>query len=119
MTFGELLYDTRRERQITLRQLAKEVELTPSYISDIERGARRAPTTDTVIRLALALSADPRELLEQALVERTSMEFSIDDSATLKKREALLTLARLWDDLDDELAAKLTEFLEGQARSNG
>ena len=43
-TFGRFIRQRREELGITVRGLASELELTPAYISDIEKGNRYAPT---------------------------------------------------------------------------
>ncbi len=43
MTFGEFIRIRREELGKTLRGLAAELEITPAYLSDIEKGNRPAP----------------------------------------------------------------------------
>lgn len=58
-TFGELLKAERRATGLSLRAVAERAGLSASYICDLERGRRNAPTS-TVIRIAEALiRADP------------------------------------------------------------
>ena len=41
--FGSYLRSVRQARKISIRQLAKEVKKTPTYISDIEKGNNKPP----------------------------------------------------------------------------
>lgn len=42
-TFGEFMREVRKAQRISLRELAKAVNKTPTYISDIEKGNNRPP----------------------------------------------------------------------------
>jgi transcriptional regulator with XRE-family HTH domain len=44
MTFGAFVRNRRQNLGITLRELAAELQMTPSYLSDIENGKRAAPS---------------------------------------------------------------------------
>lgn len=46
MTFGEFVKEKRQSLNITLRAFADELGIAPSYVSDIEKGKRNAPTQD-------------------------------------------------------------------------
>lgn len=111
MTFGELLLDLRTERKVSLRELATAIGKSPIYLSDIERGARRAPPIPVIFALASNLGVDPMPLLELSLKERDSVEIDVHGEAP-RKREAALSLARIWDELDEEGAEKLNETLK-------
>jgi predicted ATPase/DNA-binding XRE family transcriptional regulator len=54
-SFGALLRRYRTNAGLTQEQLAERAGLSRRGIADLERGARRAPYTDTVLRLAVAL----------------------------------------------------------------
>lgn len=77
MDFGERLRMLRKHRGMSLRQLASKAEVSTSYLSDLERGARGAPTAPVLGRLAdgLGISVDmllgrenqsPTPLLDEA-----------------------------------------------------
>jgi len=53
----------RKLRGMTQEQLALEVEMERSYVSDLERGTRN-PSVRVLGKLAFALNVEPRELLE-------------------------------------------------------
>jgi transcriptional regulator with XRE-family HTH domain len=68
---------------MSLRDLAGGANLDYTYLSKIERGKSRAPSTEALVRIADALDADADELLalagkvapdvEQMLIERPSL----------------------------------------------
>lgn len=63
--FGKRIAEARKEQQKTLRGLAEEVGVSPSYLNDIEFG-RRTPAPDKIADLARALGLDADELLTAA-----------------------------------------------------
>ncbi|HVY77725.1 MAG TPA: helix-turn-helix transcriptional regulator [Solirubrobacterales bacterium] len=66
VTFGALLHELRTKRQESLREVAERVPMTDSNLSRIERGKQGPPSDETIKRLAVALDADPGELLRAA-----------------------------------------------------
>lgn len=64
-TLGEVLRDARVGADLSLRDLAKKLDITPSYISDIEND-RRVPSEDVLQRLAAELKLKFDELMARA-----------------------------------------------------
>ncbi|MGV3723958.1 MAG: helix-turn-helix domain-containing protein [Actinomycetota bacterium] len=64
--FGRKLRQLREDRDLTLRQVSKLVGLSPTYLSQVERGEALPPAEDKVIALAGLLEQDPDELLALA-----------------------------------------------------
>lgn len=64
-TLGETLRDARLALDLGLRELAKEIELTPSYLSDIEND-RRVPSEDVLGQFAKRLNLSFDELMSLA-----------------------------------------------------
>src|SRR5262249_59177267 len=61
LTFADLLKRYRAATGLTQEELAAKAGLSPKGISDLERGARRAPRRDTVLLLADALNLGEHE----------------------------------------------------------
>jgi tetratricopeptide (TPR) repeat protein/transcriptional regulator with XRE-family HTH domain len=81
-TFGDLLRRYRLAAGLTQEELAARAGLSLRGISDLERGARRAPRRDTVQLLSEALHLSEAE---QSLLERTARQREIPaDEATRK-----------------------------------
>lgn len=55
MEFGEFIKTKRQELGITLRSFADELNIAPSYASDIEKGKRNAPTQDILENMCCIL----------------------------------------------------------------
>jgi len=69
--FGESLAKARRAKRITLRKLSKLVGLSPSFLSELEKGRRFPPKDEEKIRdLALVLNVEEDEFVEVARKER-------------------------------------------------
>lgn len=66
LALGALVRRLRRERRLTLRQLAERVPMSASNLSRIELGEQGPPPDEVIQRIAVALEADPAELLRAA-----------------------------------------------------
>jgi transcriptional regulator with XRE-family HTH domain len=64
-TLGDILREGRLAKRRGLRELARELDITPSYVSDIEND-RRVPSEDVLRKLAAALDLEADELLALA-----------------------------------------------------
>lgn len=62
---GDVIRDARTKADLTLRDLATKLKLTPSYLSDIEND-RRIPSEEVIRQLADALHLRPDDLLAMA-----------------------------------------------------
>lgn len=66
MTFGERIREIRQLKNLTLRDLAKKVRVTFTYLSKIENqklSFGEYPSDDLIVKLAGVLDADADELL--------------------------------------------------------
>jgi transcriptional regulator with XRE-family HTH domain len=66
LALGALVRKIRRERRLTLNQLAERVPMSASNLSRIELGSQGPPADEIIERIGLALEADPTELLRAA-----------------------------------------------------
>ena len=62
LSLGEYLREKREERGIGLREMARRVKYTPSYLCDLERDLRR-PSPECARRLAHTLKCDADYIL--------------------------------------------------------
>ena len=72
MEFGYRLRELRKEKGYGLREFAKILKKSPSYLSNIERGSVTPPSAEIVLEMAKILDADQDELL--ALAKRFDVE---------------------------------------------
>lgn len=64
--FGALVRREREAKEIGLREMAKMVGFSPTYLSRVERGEVPPPAEDRVRRIAEILDRDPDDLLALA-----------------------------------------------------
>jgi len=65
-SFGETLKKIREEAQVGLRELARLVDKSPGYLSDVEKDKVPPPSMELIVAMAAALNADKWELLRAA-----------------------------------------------------
>jgi transcriptional regulator with XRE-family HTH domain len=66
MSFGAWVRREREAREIGLREMARMVGVSPTYLSKVERDQFPPPAEDKVKRIAEILGRDPDELLALA-----------------------------------------------------
>jgi transcriptional regulator with XRE-family HTH domain len=113
-TLGEVLRDARVKADLTLRDLAKKLSISPSYISDIEND-RRVPAEEVLRQLAGELKLKFDDLM--------AMAGRVGDQAEryLKTHPAAGTLFRRISDkrLPDEDLQKLLQSVDRMGTKKG
>ena len=66
LALGALLRKLRRERGLTLDQLAKRIPMSASNLSRVELGSQGPPADEVIERIAKALDAPAADLLRAA-----------------------------------------------------
>ena len=64
--FGAFIRREREGREIGLREMAKKIGVSPTYLSKVERDEFSPPAEDRVRKIAEILDLDPDELLARA-----------------------------------------------------
>ncbi len=64
-TIGDVIHDGRAKLKLSLRDITKKLDITPSYLSDIENN-RRVPSEDVLAKLAKHLNLDYNDLMARA-----------------------------------------------------
>ncbi len=87
--FGTELRRLRNEVRMTLVELAKPLNWSIVYLSDIERGRRNPPKPDDIVMLLTTLGRmdDLDEMLRLADASRSSVRFDLE--ANRQNKEAL------------------------------
>jgi hypothetical protein len=65
-SFGSLLRREREAKEIGLREMAKKIGISPTYLSKVERDEFSPPAEDKVRKIAEIIGRDPDELLALA-----------------------------------------------------
>jgi transcriptional regulator with XRE-family HTH domain len=66
LNLGAFVRKRRRERKLTLAQLAKRIPMSASNLSRVELGSQGPPSDEVIERIAAALKTDPADLLQAA-----------------------------------------------------
>lgn len=111
--FGTAWKEARIDADKTVRNVAKYLELSAGYISDIENGRRGAPDLETVKRYQKFVQIQDNSLVELASRLRTKIPSEILQRVQMKSlgTEMLYRLA----DMSDE---EMQDFLEKNPRKD-
>ena len=82
--FGDALRKARRNAEKTLGDVAKLLDVSVVYVSDIERGNRRPFSNERILKIAKFVKADPIPLIAAADVERGIIEYDITKAKPLE-----------------------------------
>ncbi len=82
--FGDALRRTRQDAGRTLGDVAKLLDVSVVYVSDVERGNRRPFSNERLLKIARFLKADPAPLIRAAHVERGVIEYDISNAKPLE-----------------------------------
>ena len=95
--FGEYLRAVRRAKKISIRQLAKAVNKTPTYLSDIEKGNNKPPEKELLEKIIQELKLDDYQKLKNTLFDLAAKErndIPADIKEYLMSNKALLQIIR-------------------------
>ena len=109
MTFGERIRELRQIKNLTLRDLAKKVRVTFTYLSKIENqklSFGEFPSDDLIVKLAKTLDADSDDLLILAEKIPEAIRRRVLERPDVFRRMATL---------DDKRLDAVVEFLDSPA----
>lgn len=100
--FGRLLRRLREDAGKSMGQLARHLEVSVTFISDVERGTRAPLTKSKILNAAQFLHIDPDPLLAAAAEYHGAIELALTEHTTRKAREVGAALMRGWEELSEE-----------------
>lgn len=114
--FGSYLKYLRELRGLTITQLSRDSEVSPSYISRLENGGRRPPKPDILKKFAPFLGIGYNELMVKAGYLTTNNEdLRIEDNETKELFVALTEgkkeLLRTVDGMSEETIFLITQMV--------
>lgn len=116
MEFGRFVKDKRQSLNITLRTLAELLEIAPSYMSDIEKGKRNAPTQEILEKMATVLELnndDKNKLFDLAAESKNEVAQDLTQYVTENKNvRVALRRAKELNLGEDEWLKIINEMLE-------
>ncbi len=65
-SFGETIREMREAQGLGLRVAAEQLSISPAYLSRIERGRERPPSSEIIKRMAMLFGGDPDVLFRLA-----------------------------------------------------
>tara|TARA_B110000037_G_C17046203_1_gene475779 strand:+ start:80 stop:1201 length:1122 start_codon:yes stop_codon:yes gene_type:complete len=92
ITFGSYIRKLRIENDIGQRELAKKIDIAPSYLNDIEKNKRAAPKNDVLKKLSLILKADLDLLNDLAGNSKKTLPPDVNDY--IEKNPKIISLIR-------------------------
>ncbi len=114
--FGQYLRSVRQAKKISIRQLAKAVNKTPTYISDIEKGNNKPPERELLDRIITALQLEEfpdirNRLYDLAAKERKDVPADIKEY--LMENESILKIIRTAKESPNEkqIWAKISQII--------
>ena len=112
-TFGSYIQSLRSEKHIGMRELARWINVSPTYLNDIEKDKRAAPRNELLETLSEKLDADLEKLYDLAGKSRDSLppdiikvvadkpecvsllrainEYNLDDAAIRDLKKSMIT----------------------------
>ena len=84
--FGDTLRRTRQNAERTLGDVARLLDVSVVYVSDVERGNRRPFSNERILKVTRLLEADPAPLIAAAYVEKGVIEYDISKAKPLEAR---------------------------------
>ena len=112
MSFGALVRRKREAKEIGLREMAKMIGVSPTYLSKVERDEFPPPAEDKVKAIAKIIECDSDDLL--ALAGRVASDFSEIIKEQPREMASFLRAAK---GLTAEELAKL-QMRQGKRRRN-
>lgn len=114
--FGQYLRSVRQAKKISIRQLAKAVSKTPTYISDIEKGNNKPPERELLDRIISELHLEEfpdirNRLYDLAAKERKDVPADIKEY--LMENESILKIIRTAKESPNEkqIWAKVSQII--------
>ena len=114
--FGQYLRSVRQAKKLSIRQLAKAVSKTPTYISDIEKGNNKPPERELLDSIIAALELEEfpdirNRLYDLAAKERKDVPADIKEY--LMENESILKIIRTAKESPNEkqIWAKVSQII--------
>ena len=101
MSFGQFLETKRDEKDLSLRAMAKLLDVTPQYYSDVEKGRRSALAPDKLdmLKNIFGLTDEEKDFMYD-LVGKTKNTISPDLPDYIMERDYVRSALRLARDID-------------------
>lgn len=114
-TFGEVLKRLREQKDVTLRELARKLDVSAPFLSDVEKNRRAPLTTERLNQAVTALNlskSEERELMDAVATQKNTIAPDIPEY--IIQRDYVSAALRTARDLDagEEEWSKFIEDLK-------
>ena len=111
--FGQYISDARVKASKSIRDVARQLEISSTYLFDIEEGRRNPPSEGRIHRLAEILAISEDHLVNLALLSRKAVELPLAGTDASQRDQLAVLLARRWEGLSDtEISVLLNQLNE-------
>lgn len=119
-TFGRIIWEARKKKRITLRELAGWTKISASVLSETEHGRRLPPENEpSIIALAKILDLNPQTLKELSEKERLISKSDLPKKLFRVDPELAWSFCRVVDEMPErDLEKFLKELLERYSDQN-
>lgn len=114
-TLGDVVRDGRTAKDLKLRELARRLDVTPSYVSDIEND-RRVPSEDVLARIAHELDLDLEDLVARSGRLGTNAERYMRDTPAATTLFRRISAERLNENELHQLLQEVEQLRRGEDR---
>ena len=110
--FGKLFRELRKNAGKSMGEVARHLDVSVTYVSDVERGHRAPLTEERIFDAAAFLGIDPTELLDAAAEHHGAYALAIDKETSPQARSVGASLMRNWTDLSEEELSDIAAILD-------
>jgi len=117
-TFGSYIRSLRIKNGIGQRELAKKIEISPSYLNDLEKNKRNAPKVELIKKLSILLKADLELLYD--LAGNSNESIPPDISQYVKNNPKIISLMRSLKNSnfnEDEIESLIKKINESKTKA--
>jgi len=110
--FGDFMRVVRRSRRLLLKDVARMLGVTPSYLSMLEHGRKGKPATEFINRLKCVLNLSDREYAEMLEAAKNSAKkIELRGNITPDKYRVANVFARKLPSLSDDQLSHIRRIL--------
>ena len=116
--YGKLIRKHRIDKSMTLREMANDLNVTPSFLSATETGRRPVPH-DLLNKISRPLDLDMTERAELARaseISRQELKVRFGENASNGDREIAAMFARRFHELSEPEKEEMRRILEGRRK---
>ncbi len=114
--YGKMLRKIRIDNGELLKDMAKKLEISPALLSYIENGKREIPQgfTQKVISSYNLSGKIAEQLIAEESQSRKTIKVELSPLTSIERRQTAMLFARTFNNMNDDVLAKIRDLLEGE-----